>query len=285
MKGWYFVIDVEKCEDCRNCFLSCKDEFTGNDWPGYSAPMPERGQSWITTEGKERGRYPFIDVAYLPSPCMHCDDAPCIGAAGDGSCYKRPDGIVIVDPVKARGRKSLTEACPYGAIRWNDALKVPQKCTFCAHLLDAGWQQPRCVQACPTGALAAVRCEREEIERLILREGLQTYRPEFGTRPRVLYKNLHRFTRCFIGGSVAMRVDDREECVAGARAMLFDSSGSLVDECLTDEYGEFKFDNRPENSGRYTVQIVRGADEPKALVVDLVKSMNVGVFYVDGRTP
>jgi len=33
MKKWYFIIDVEKCENCQNCFLACKDEFAGNDWP------------------------------------------------------------------------------------------------------------------------------------------------------------------------------------------------------------------------------------------------------------
>ena len=155
MKGWYLVIDVEKCEDCKNCFLSCKDEFVDNDWPCYSAPMPDHGQSWIVTEGKERGQYPFVDVAYLPSLCMHCDNPPCINAAANGACYKRSDGIVLIDPLKAKGQEELVKACPYGAIRWNEALKLPQKCTFCAHLLDSGWEQTRCVQSCPTGALSS----------------------------------------------------------------------------------------------------------------------------------
>ncbi len=283
MKEWYFVIDVEKCEDCKNCFLSCKDEFVGNDWPGYSAPMPEHGQSWIKTKGKERGEYPFIDVAYLTVPCMHCDDAPCISASGDRTCYKRPDGIVIIDPVRARGRKDLTEVCPYGAIRWNEALGVPQKCTLCAHLLDSGWQQPRCVQACPTGALRALQSEPEEIKQRIKTEGLEVYLPELGTCPRVLYKNLYRFTRCFIGGNVATRVDNREECVAGARVLLFDSSGSLVAELFTDNYGEFKFDNLCEGSGRYTVEITRPPDRTKVLAVDLAKSLSIGVIYLDSQ--
>ena len=37
MKRWYMVIDVERCENCNNCFLACKDEHCGNDWPGYAA--------------------------------------------------------------------------------------------------------------------------------------------------------------------------------------------------------------------------------------------------------
>ena len=50
----------------------------------------------------------------------------------------------------------LAYACDYiaasyedGAIQWNEELKVAQKCTMCAHLLDDGWTEPRCVQACP----------------------------------------------------------------------------------------------------------------------------------------
>ncbi len=32
-------------------------------------------------------------------------------------------------------------------------LNIAQKCTWCAHLLDKDWKEPRCVDACPTGAL------------------------------------------------------------------------------------------------------------------------------------
>ena len=54
-----------------------------------------------------RGSGSMVDVSYVPKMCNHCDDAPCIRAAGDDSIRKRSDGIVIIDPVKARGRKDL----------------------------------------------------------------------------------------------------------------------------------------------------------------------------------
>ena len=53
---------------------------------------------------------------------------------------KRDDGIVLIDPVKAKGRQDLVDACPYGHIWWNEELKVPQAWPFDAHLLDQGWQ-------------------------------------------------------------------------------------------------------------------------------------------------
>ncbi len=101
--NWQLIIDVEKCEDCNNCFLACKDEHVDNEWPGYSLPQPLHGHRWMNIMRKERGQFPMIDVAYLPIPCMHCDRAPCIEAAKGGAVYKRDDGIVIIDPEKARG--------------------------------------------------------------------------------------------------------------------------------------------------------------------------------------
>jgi Fe-S-cluster-containing dehydrogenase component len=280
MKKWYLVIDVEKCENCNNCFLSCKDEHVDNDWPGYSAPQPGRGQSWIKIEGKERGQYPFIDVAYLPVPCMHCDNAPCIKAAKEGAICQRPDSIVMIDPAKAKGQKDVIDACPYGAIRWNEKLDLPQKCTLCAHLLDDGWEKTRCVQSCPTGALRMRHVEDAEMQEIIKAERLEVYQPEHQTSPRVYYKNLYRFTRCFIGGSVAVRVNGKEECAEGAKVRLFNAANEKMGECMTDNYGDFKFDNLEENSGKYTLQITYPGYDTKTIGVTLTKSLYTGTVFL-----
>lgn len=100
-------------------------------------------------------------------PCMHCEDPLCVKAAKNKAVYKRPDGIVIIDPEKAKGQKQIVSACPYSAIWWNEETQTPQKCTFCAHLLDQGWKVPRCVQACPTGALSFQSLEENELKELI----------------------------------------------------------------------------------------------------------------------
>ena len=128
------IIDIEKCEDCNNCFMACKDEFVDNDFPPYSVSQPRHGHRWMNIMRKERGSGSLMDVAYRSTPCMHCDDAPCIKAAKDSAVYKREDGIVIIDPEKSAGRKEIMAACPYHAIWWNEEKGIPQKCTFCAHL-------------------------------------------------------------------------------------------------------------------------------------------------------
>jgi len=280
MKTWYLIVDVEKCENCNNCFLACKDEHVGNDWPGYAAPQAGQGPSWMAIYGKERGQFPFIDVAYLPAPCMHCDDAPCIKAARDGAIYKRPDGIVIIDPAKAKGQDALMKACPYNAIQRNKEHSLPQKCTLCAHLLDDGWAKTRCVQACPTGALQLLHAEEAEVRDFVKAEKLEVFQPERNTKPRVYYKNLYRFTRCFIGGSVAVKINGKDECAEGASVTLLNGTGNAVAECLTDAYGDFKLDNLEEASGAYTLRIAYSGYEAKDVNVELEKSVNVGTVFL-----
>jgi Fe-S-cluster-containing dehydrogenase component len=271
---------VAKCENCNNCFLSCKDEHVDNDWPGYAAPMATQGPSWISIGVNERGQYPLIDVAYLPTPCMHCGDAPCLKADRNGSVSRRADGIVILDPVKAKGQKHLVEACPYGSIVWNEEADLPQKCTFCAHLLDQGWEKTRCVQSCPTGALTIRHCEPLDMGKEVAADTLETIRPEGKTHPRIYYKNLYRFTHCFIAGSVAVKKSGLDECAAGAKVRLLDQANREIAFATADAYGDFKFDRLAPESGMYTLVIALEGYQEKKLTVDLKKSVNLGTLFL-----
>jgi len=117
MNKWNLIVDVARCENCNNCTLAAKDELVGNEFPGYTAPHAAQGQGVMRIRRQVRGATPMVDVAHLPVMCNHCDNAPCIKASGgDGSIRKRDDGIVMIDPVKAKGRRDLVDACPYGAI-------------------------------------------------------------------------------------------------------------------------------------------------------------------------
>lgn len=275
MQKWNLIVDVAKCTNCNLCTLANQDEHVGNEFEGYSAPMPKHQHRWIDIRCRERGSGPVMDVAYLPVMCQHCDDAPCIKAAENGAVTKRDDGIVLIDPVKAKGQKAIADACPYGAIRWNEELELPQHWFFDAHLLDSGWDEPRCTQVCATGALKAVKITDEEMSELKTREGLEELQPESATKPRVHYKNLHRFTREFVGGTIIETIDGVTDCVADARIKL-ERSGSVVGEALTDAYGEFKIDGLMPNSGRYRVVIEVGGRESKRLDVDLGTSVYLG---------
>jgi len=273
MKKWNLIIDIAKCHDCNNCFLACKDEFCENEYPHYSASQSWHGQRWMNIMRKERGQYPAVDVAYLPLPCMHCDEPACMDVAQNNAVNQREDGIVIIDPVKAKGQKELIESCPYGAIWWNDEEQLPQKCNLCAHLLDSGWKEPRCVQSCPTGALSVILGDKEEMDAKIESDQLEVYQTQFNTKPGVHYKNLYRFTQCFIAGSVAL--EDIDECAEGALVNLYDGRNSPVSECKSNNYGDFKFDRLLPNSGTYHIDLEYPGYKKQSIKVNLTKSITL----------
>lgn len=273
MKKWNMIIDVAECTNCQLCTLSAMDEYVGNEWPGVAAPMPRHGHSWIDIKQKERGQGSMIDIAYVPTMCNHCDNAPCLAKGGD-VVKKRADGIVIIDPAKAKGRKDLVESCPYGHIWWNEELQLPQIWPFDAHLLDQGWEQTRGQQACPTGAMRAIKVEDDEMARMARDENLEVMKPEAATKPRVYYRNLWRYSKAFVGGSVATEANGMVDCVEGASVRLI-KDGRTVAQAKTDNYGDFKFDRLDENSGRYTVE-VSGLGKAKTIEAELGASVFLG---------
>jgi Fe-S-cluster-containing dehydrogenase component len=275
MTKWNMIIDVAECTNCQLCALAAMDEYVGNDFPGYAAPMPKHGHKWINILQKERGQQPMIDIAYVPTMCNHCDDAPCMKADKLGAIEKRDDGIVIIDPVKAKGQKYLVEACPYGHIWWNEELQLPQIWPFDAHLLDQGWQQTRGQQSCPTGAMRAVKIGDEEMARMARDEGLEVMKRELGTRPRVYYRNLWRYSKCFIGGTLAAEGNGVIDCVEGASIRL-NKNGRTVAETTSDNYGDFKFDKLEEDSGAYVIEISAKGRSKKTVEAKLGASINLG---------
>lgn len=230
--GKVFVFDVSKCSGCRNCQIACKDEHVDNDWSPYAKPQPDTGQFWNRIEEKVRGQVPKVKVAYTLRMCQHCDDAPCMKAARD-AVYKRDDGLVIIDPEKAKGCEELVGACPYGAVFWNKELEIPQKCTGCAHLVDAG-QVPHCVDVCSHGAIR-FGDEEDFAEEIARAEALDSERAD-RDRPRVYYLNL---PKRFLAGIVIDPEED--EVIIGAKVTAENVNTGEVLVTQTDEFGDFWF--------------------------------------------
>ena len=248
MKKWNMVIYVDRCMDCNDCFLADKDEFVGNDWPPYSVAQPSQGHRWVNIKRKERGQFPRIDVAYLPLLCQHCGDAPCMNDSPADTIYRRDDGLVIIDPEKAKGHKEIVSTCPYGAIYWNEEADLPQKCTGCAHLMDEGWTETRCSQVCPTEAITLILAEDEEMAKMVQSEKMEEYWPSLGTKPRVLFKNVHRWNQVFLAGNVVFK--DTDEAAEGVKVTLV-KDGLIVGGAESNNYGDFKIDRL--EPGRFTV--------------------------------
>ena len=284
MKKWNLIVDVAKCFGCEACAVSCHDEYHGNEFPGYSASMAKHGQRWIDIRSREKGQVPMVEVAYLPVTCNHCDAAPCVKAARDGAVRKREDGIVIIDPVKAKGQRQLMAACPYGAIHWNEELELPQAWPFDAHLLDVGWKMTRGSQVCATGALRTVHAEDGEMAQIVRTEGLEVLNPEHGTKPRVYYKNLARYFKAFVGGSLAGDIGGVLECIEGARVTLVREGGTIA-ETRSDAFGDFRFHGIDEGSGAYAIEIADERFARHRVEFDLGASLYLGTITLQPVVP
>lgn len=267
------VIDISRCTACYCCFAACKDEYWDNSYLPYSAPQPKHGQFWINLVKKERGTYPCIKVAYVPVLCMQCDDAPCIKAAKDGAVYRRPDGIVIIDPQKAVGQKQIVDACPYHVIFWNEEKQLPQKCTFCVHMLEEG-KIPKCVQVCPSQALIFGDLDdpKSEVSKLVKSGKAEVFHPEYNIKPNVYYIDLYKMTKLFIAGSAVFK--DTDECAENVKLTLEDKQTGETRTTVTNNYGGFEFDGL--NVGKYSVKLECDGYAPKIIDVDLKTDSYLG---------
>lgn len=241
------VIDLAICNGCHNCQVACKDEHVANDWAPIAKPQPDTGQFWNKVINLERGTVPKVMVTYHHTICQHCGDAPCLAACPAKAIYRRPDGIVIIDPGRCRGNQLCIEACPYeNVIYFNDDLSIAQKCTFCAHLLDQGWTETRCSDACPTGAFTFGDEDDPMIAAKIA--AAELLKPELPTRPRVYYLNL---PKKWIAGAVYDPEADR--CLDGAAVSAQSPETGATFTATTDNYGDFWLKGLPD--GIYVLTI------------------------------
>ena len=263
------LIDINKCNGCYNCQIACKDEHVGNDWTPIAKPQPDTGQFWMKVTDIVQGSVPKVRVRYMHDICQHCDEAPCIESCKAKAVYKREDGIVIIDPEKCTGNRNCVEACPYKAVYFNSDLNIAQKCTMCAHLLDDGWKEPRCVDVCPTGALRFG--EEEELKELIA--DAEILHPEYGAKPRVYYKGLPN--KYFIAGAVYD--PDADEVLEGAKITLTSQGTGAETELISDLFGDFWFER--QEPGLYGLKLEMEGYKPLRLDdFEVTKDINLGDF-------
>lgn len=172
------AVDTATCVGCTACVIACKTE---NDVAvGYS-------RDWITQE--LTGTFPNLDLTIHSARCNHCDDAPCVSVCPTGASYIGPGGIVLVDADKCTGCKACIAACPYDARFVDPRTGTIDKCTFCVHRVEDGFQTTACQEVCPTESIYFGDLEDpdSEISRVLRSRASYTLLPEAGTRPRHYY--------------------------------------------------------------------------------------------------
>lgn len=182
---WAMLVDVRKCIGCQACTVSCIQE---NAVPEGSFRTVVSTYS-VKLEGSAQPAGTYV----LPRLCNHCDNPPCIPVCPVSATFKRADGIVAVDADRCVGCGYCVQACPYDARFINHDTNKADKCTFCAHRIDAGLL-PACVETCVGGAriFGDINDAEGELARRLKEAGpsLKVLKPELETSPRVFYIGL-----------------------------------------------------------------------------------------------
>lgn len=171
------VIDLRRCIGCHSCSIACKSE--------NNVPLGVF-RSWV--KQIEKGRYPRVMRAFLPSLCNNCEKPICVKNCPVNASYQRDDGIVMIDIHRCIGCRYCIASCPYDA-RYLDPIKhIVQKCFWCYHRIDAGLE-PACVDTCIGRAriFGDLNDIESEVSRLIASNAVQVLKPEMDTEPRVFY--------------------------------------------------------------------------------------------------
>ena len=175
---------------------------------------------WQRVLSETEGEFPDVKARFIPRPCMHCENPPCVQVCPVGATFKRDDGIVDVDYDRCIGCRYCMVACPYGVrtFNWfspkfedtfhnyvNPSVRVRprgvvEKCTFCVQRIDGAAGQGEkvgepggvvtaCTQTCPAHAIhfGDLDDPASEVSELAGSRRAFRFMEELGTKPQVYY--------------------------------------------------------------------------------------------------
>jgi Fe-S-cluster-containing dehydrogenase component len=136
-KRYSLLIDLDKCVGCKGCIVACKVENN-----------VDLGVFWdqVYQIGAE-GRFPNLEMFYMPKQCMHCDSPLCVEVCPTKATYQTEDGIVLIDKDRCFGCEYCIWACPYGVRTKNKRTGMVEKCILCVHRITKA-EKPACVSSC-----------------------------------------------------------------------------------------------------------------------------------------
>jgi Fe-S-cluster-containing dehydrogenase component len=138
------------CMGCHACEVACKQEHGLDVGPRF-IKVVEKGHSFI------------------PIYCHHCARPPCREACPVEAISRNEWGIVQVDEELCIGCKACIEACPFGAMQYDEEREAALMCDLCYERLKND-EEPACSLACPTQCIlwGDMKAIAEELGRRLL---------------------------------------------------------------------------------------------------------------------
>ena len=219
---WGMAIDLDRCTACQSCVIACSvenNQMTGNP---QEAAMG-RVIRWIRVQPIMDKNASGTRQTLAPTPCMQCEDPPCIKVCPTAATFLDPEGIVGQVYPRCIGCRYCVNSCPYTAKFFNwetpswpspmaDGQNpdvsprykgIVEKCLFCHQRLQRAKEKaaleervlaegdyiPACVSACPAKAIVFGDLDDPESEVSRLSRSPRAYRllNELGTEPKVSY--------------------------------------------------------------------------------------------------
>lgn len=176
-RRWTMIVDLRRCVGCQSCTVSCAVE---NGVPSGKFRTVVSDYE-VTRDGRSRR-------LVVPRLCNHCESPACTTVCPTQATYRRADGVVVVNKTKCVGCAACVQACPYEGRFIDPTTGTADKCTWCAHRIDAGLA-PACVGTCVGGArvFGDLNDPASAPSRLAREQPLQALAPAMGTHPRVRY--------------------------------------------------------------------------------------------------
>lgn len=225
------AIDLDLCTACGACVVACRSE------NNVACAGPDRATQgteiyWMDILPRKQVEPQDQTVDLLPTPCLHCENAPCVKVCPVNATYQSDEGIVAQIWDRCIGCRYCQTACPYTrrAFNWTaphfpdsyrNALNpdvatrprgVVEKCTFCYQRIrkveeqgalnnkpptDADFEYlPACAQACPAKAVVFGDLNDPESHVSRLSKSPRVFRllEYLGTKPKVFYLGKDRRT-------------------------------------------------------------------------------------------
>ncbi len=154
--GGLVVADPVLCVGCGRCELACSEFNDGKASPSASRIKVSRNLHYGPggTANRNAGQGNMGDGLIVQDLCKQCPHpVPCANICPENAIVlSSATRARMIDPDKCTGCKVCLQACPWDMISFDPESNKANKCHLCGG-------RPKCVEACPAGALLYVMWE------------------------------------------------------------------------------------------------------------------------------